>query len=179
MANIRPLAERDLPHAQRVMHLAFGTFLGAPDPESFWADRDYAYGRFGAEHVAAFAAAEAGAVVGSNFATRWGSVGFFGPVTIRPPQSPADLPLAMWKLQIGLETVGRLERSELFCVVCDEAIALAAPPFVGFIKADLGPELCGLAVCELCSKAAGTFERLVEMVAEAVNGTAAPPPLHS
>ena len=77
----------------------------------------------------------------------------------------------MWKLQIGLETLGRLGRGELFCVVCDEAIALAAPPFVGFIKADLGPELCGLAVCELCSKAAGTFKRLVEVVAEAVDGT--------
>ena len=99
--------------------------------------------------------------------------------SIRPPQSPADLPLAMWKLQIGLETVGRLERGELFCVVCDEAIALAPPPVAGFVKADLGPELCGLAVCELCSRAAGTFERLVEMVAEAVDGTAAPPPLHS
>jgi hypothetical protein len=98
--------------------------------------------------------------------------------SIQPPESPADAPMAMWKLQIGLETIGRLERGELFCVVCDEAIALA-PPFVGFIKADLGPELCGLAVCKLCSNAAGTFERLVEMVAEAVDGTAAPPPLHS
>jgi predicted N-acetyltransferase YhbS len=84
MAEIRPLAERDLPQAQRVIRLAFGTFLGVPDPETFWADRDYAYGRFGAEHVAAFVAEEEGAVVGSNFATRWGSVGFFGPVTIRP-----------------------------------------------------------------------------------------------
>jgi GNAT superfamily N-acetyltransferase len=64
--------------------LAFGTFLGAPDPENFWTDRDYVYGRFGAEHVAAFAAEEDGALNGSNFATRWGSVGFFGPLTIRP-----------------------------------------------------------------------------------------------
>ena len=99
--------------------------------------------------------------------------------SIRPPESPADRPMALWKLQIGLETLRRLERGELFCVVCDEAIALAPPPFAGFVKADLGPELCGLAVCELCSRAAGTFERLVEMVAEAVDGTAAPPPLHS
>jgi hypothetical protein len=57
--------------------------------------------------------------------------------SIKPPQSAADLPLAMWKLQIGLETLGRLGRGELFCVVCDEAIALAPPPFTGFIKADL------------------------------------------
>jgi hypothetical protein len=63
----------------------------------------------------------------------------------------------MWKPQIGLETLGRLERGELFCVVCDGAIALGPPPFAGFIKADLGPGLCGLALCELCFQAAGTF----------------------
>jgi hypothetical protein len=99
--------------------------------------------------------------------------------SIKPPQSPADLPMTMWKLQIGLETLGRLEHGELFCVVCDEAIALGPPPVAGFVKADLGPGLMGFGVCEPCFRAAGTFERLVEMVAEAVDGTAAPPPLHS
>ena len=38
----------------------------------------------GAENVEAFVAEEAGSIVGSNFATRWGSFGFFGPLTIRP-----------------------------------------------------------------------------------------------
>lgn len=84
MTDIRPLAERDLPEAQRIIRLAFGTFVGAPDPERFLADVDYAYGRFGAEHTASFAAEQEGALAGSNFATRWGSVGFFGPLTIRP-----------------------------------------------------------------------------------------------
>jgi GNAT superfamily N-acetyltransferase len=84
MADIRPLAEHDLPQAQRIIRLAFGTFLGAPDPETFWSDRDYACGRFGAPHIAGFAAHDDGALAGSNFATRWGSVGFFGPLTIRP-----------------------------------------------------------------------------------------------
>ena len=97
MADIRPLAERDLPEAQRIIRLAFGTFLGAPEPETFWADRDYAYGRFGAEHTAGFAAEEVGALVGSNFATRWGSVGFFGPLTIRPD---------LWNSGIGQRLVG-------------------------------------------------------------------------
>jgi hypothetical protein len=40
---IRPtvnnLDEKDLPEAARIVRLAFGTFLGAPDPETFWADR--------------------------------------------------------------------------------------------------------------------------------------------
>jgi GNAT superfamily N-acetyltransferase len=83
-AVIRPLTRADLPEARRICGTAFGTFLGAPDPENFWADRDYVYGRFGAEHVASFAAELDGELVGSNFATRWGSVGFFGPITMRP-----------------------------------------------------------------------------------------------
>jgi GNAT superfamily N-acetyltransferase len=97
MADVRQLTEPDLPEAQRLIRLAFGTFLGAPEPETFWADRDYAYGRFGAEHTAAFAAEEAGALVGSNFVTRWGSVGFFGPLTVRPD---------LWNSGVGQRLVG-------------------------------------------------------------------------
>jgi hypothetical protein len=41
-ATIRPLTENDLPTARRIMSLAFGTFLGAPEPEKFWSDLDYA-----------------------------------------------------------------------------------------------------------------------------------------
>ena len=85
MKIIRALTEADLPEAQRILRVAFGTFHGAPDPEQFWSDLDYVHGRFEAEHTAAFAAQDdEGALVGSNFATRWGSVGFFGPLTTRP-----------------------------------------------------------------------------------------------
>ncbi|MGH7115423.1 MAG: GNAT family N-acetyltransferase, partial [Stellaceae bacterium] len=83
-AVIRPLTRADLPAARRICRTAFGTFLGAPDPENFWADRDYVHGRFGAEHVTSFAAELDGELVGSNFATCWGSVGFFGPITMLP-----------------------------------------------------------------------------------------------
>ena len=78
------LDEKDLPEAARIVRLAFGTFIGAPDPETFWADRDYVYGRQRAAHVASFGATLDGKLVGSNFATNWGSVGFFGPLTVRP-----------------------------------------------------------------------------------------------
>src|SRR5229473_2578943 len=85
-AIIRPLTEADLPAARRIARTAFGTFLGAPDPENFWADRDLVYGRFAAEHVESFAAELDGELVGSNFVTSWGSVGFFGPLTVHPDQ---------------------------------------------------------------------------------------------
>ena len=81
---VAPLAERDLPEAERIFRVAFGTFLGVPEPETFWSDRDYVYGRWRASHVAALGATAGGQLVGSNFATRWGSVGFFGPITVDP-----------------------------------------------------------------------------------------------
>lgn len=84
MIAVRRLGEGDLPGAQRIVRRAFGTFLEAPDQDSFWTDFDYVYGRFGAEHTVGFAADLDGALAGVNFATRWGSVGFFGPLSTRP-----------------------------------------------------------------------------------------------
>lgn len=84
MTTARPLIEADLPEAQRIVRQAFGTFFGAPDLNTFWTDFDYIYGRHGCEHTVSFAVDADGTLAGSNFATRWGSVGFFGPLSIRP-----------------------------------------------------------------------------------------------
>ena len=81
---IAPLTERDLPEAKRIVRTAFGTFLGVPDLETFWTDRDYVSGRWRAPHTAALGATVGGALAGSNFVTKWGSVGFFGPLSVRP-----------------------------------------------------------------------------------------------
>jgi predicted N-acetyltransferase YhbS len=80
---IRPLREADVDAADRVMRTAFGTFLGAPDPIAVFGDMELVRPRFAAEPDWAFAAELDGEVVGSNFATRWGSFGFFGPLTVR------------------------------------------------------------------------------------------------
>src|ERR1700704_3970631 len=81
---IRSLCEEDLPVADRIMRLAFGTFLGLPDPLKFMGDADYVRTRWLADPSAVFGAELGGELVGTNFVTRWGSVGFFGPLTIRP-----------------------------------------------------------------------------------------------
>jgi len=81
---IRPLREQDLPAADRIMRLAFGTFLGMPDPLKFMGDADFVRTRWLADSSAVFGAELSEELVGTNFATRWGSVGFFGPLTIRP-----------------------------------------------------------------------------------------------
>lgn len=77
------------------MRLAFGTFLGLSEPTSFMGDADYVFTRFAAEPTAAFAAELDGQVVGSNFATNWGSVGFFGPLTVHPDVQGSGLGSAL------------------------------------------------------------------------------------
>ncbi len=81
---VRALREPDLPAATRIMQLAFGAFLGAADPARFMADRNFVQSRWRADPSAALAAVIDGEVVGSNLATRWGSVGYFGPLTVAP-----------------------------------------------------------------------------------------------
>ena len=83
-AIIRAMRADDLDAADRIVRLAFGTFLGLPDPMAFMGDAGYVHTRWRAENTAVFAAELGGELVGSNFVTRWGSVGFFGPLSVRP-----------------------------------------------------------------------------------------------
>jgi GNAT superfamily N-acetyltransferase len=81
---IKPLELADLPEADRIMRLAFGTFLGLPDPLTFLGDADLVRTRWRAAPCASLGAYADGALIGSNFAAAWGSFGFFGPLTVRP-----------------------------------------------------------------------------------------------
>lgn len=81
---VRPMRESDLAEADRIVRLAFGTFMGLADPMSVFGDSDFAYTRFTAAPEAALTAEAGGKVVGSNFATGWGSFGFFGPLSVEP-----------------------------------------------------------------------------------------------
>jgi GNAT superfamily N-acetyltransferase len=78
------MRESDLPAADHIMRLAFGTFLGLPEPSAFLGDAGYVKTRWRADPGAAFAAELGGELVGSNLATNWGSVGFFGPLSVHP-----------------------------------------------------------------------------------------------
>jgi N-acetylglutamate synthase-like GNAT family acetyltransferase len=81
---VLPMRQSDIPQADRIMRLAFGTFLGLPDPLSFMGDGDYVKTRYTANPSAALVAEVNGKLAGSNFALKWGSVGIFGPLTIHP-----------------------------------------------------------------------------------------------
>ncbi|MGA9756178.1 MAG: GNAT family N-acetyltransferase [Desulfobaccales bacterium] len=81
---VRPLQEGDLPLADRIFRLAFGTFNGLADPSRFGGDLDKVHSRWLADPGAAFGAEVDGELAGSNFVTHWGSVGYFGPLTVHP-----------------------------------------------------------------------------------------------
>lgn len=66
------------------MRLAFGTFIGVPDPANFAEGIDHVKTRWMTDPNAALAAEADGRLVGSNFVARLGSFGFFGPLTVDP-----------------------------------------------------------------------------------------------
>lgn len=78
------LKQSELQEADRIVRLAFGTFLGLPNPLDFMGDRNLMVPRWRSTHVKVIAAREGGRLIGSNIATRWGSFGFFGPLTVLP-----------------------------------------------------------------------------------------------
>jgi GNAT superfamily N-acetyltransferase len=80
----RPLTEADLAAADRTFRLAFGTFLGLGDPMTFGGDSDCIATRWRADPSLSLALDVDGELVASNFVSLWGSVGFFGPLTVRP-----------------------------------------------------------------------------------------------
>ncbi|MFB2838587.1 GNAT family N-acetyltransferase, partial [Floridanema evergladense] len=82
--SIRLLQENELTTADRTFRLAFGTFIGLPQPSDFGSDANYIQPRWQIDPTAAFAAFVDGQLVGSNIAANWGSVGTFGPLTVHP-----------------------------------------------------------------------------------------------
>jgi predicted N-acetyltransferase YhbS len=81
---VRQLEPADVSGADAVMRTAFGTYLGLADPGSFGGDAELVRTRSKAGHTAAFVAEADGRLLGSSFVTRWGSFGFFGPLTVDP-----------------------------------------------------------------------------------------------
>jgi len=80
---VEPLTETDLDRADDIFRTAFATFLGL-DKEALWGDSDAFRTRWRARNTRVIVARIDGQLVGSNVITRWGSLGWFGPLTIAP-----------------------------------------------------------------------------------------------
>lgn len=78
------LKESELKEADRIFRVAFGTFIGLPNPAEFMGDRNLLISRWYGPHVKTLAARDNGRLIGSNQITRWGSFAFFGPLTVLP-----------------------------------------------------------------------------------------------
>jgi GNAT superfamily N-acetyltransferase len=95
----------DLPAADAVRRLAFGTFLGLPDPMQFRGDATTVRTRYLADPDGSYVAVLGDEVVGINFVVDWGSVGFFGPLAVRPDRWGEGI--AQRLLEPVLETFAR------------------------------------------------------------------------
>ncbi|MBD2683197.1 MULTISPECIES: GNAT family N-acetyltransferase [Nostoc] len=82
--SIRLLQENELAAADHIFRLAFGTFIGLPEPTEFYGDAAYIHHRWKANPSSIFAAEIDGKLIGSNLAINWGSFGYFGPLSVHP-----------------------------------------------------------------------------------------------
>ncbi|ASC73383.1 hypothetical protein XM38_043480 [Halomicronema hongdechloris C2206] len=80
---ICPLQREELPQADHIFRLAFGTAAGLAEPRHMFGDAGYMH-RWHLEPGVAIAAKHQGRLIGGNFLTRWGSLGNFGPLTVHP-----------------------------------------------------------------------------------------------
>lgn len=82
--SIRTLHEADVDAADKVFRLAFGTYIGLPDPSRFAGSARAIELRRRAWPDGALVAEEDGAIVGVAISSRWGSLGVFGPLAVHP-----------------------------------------------------------------------------------------------
>jgi GNAT superfamily N-acetyltransferase len=81
----RPMRAADLPAADRVFRMAFGTWFGLADPMQFrGGEPGVLEPRFWSYPDGGSVAWRDNAIVGFSFASRWGSLGVLGPVAVLP-----------------------------------------------------------------------------------------------
>lgn len=81
---IRELRATDIPKAEQIRKLAFGTLFNLPDPTRFRGDAALLPARHRAFPDGGFVAEADGELVGVAIANNWGSLGLFGPVAVHP-----------------------------------------------------------------------------------------------
>jgi ribosomal protein S18 acetylase RimI-like enzyme len=99
------LRSDDLGQADAVRRFAFGTFLGLPHPMRFRGDADPVRPRYLTDPAGSFAAELNGDLVGTNVVVDWGSVGFFGPLSVHPEYW--DRGIAQRLVEAALDELGR------------------------------------------------------------------------
>jgi len=100
--SVRALEGTDLPAADAIFRLAFGTALGLPDPSRFAEGAEPVRSRWLADPSAAFAAEVDGRLAGSAFATRLGTFATLGPLTVHPDFWDRGVGRRLWEERMPL-----------------------------------------------------------------------------
>jgi GNAT superfamily N-acetyltransferase len=111
---IRGLGESELEQADTIVRLAFGTFLGLPDPLRFRSGIDYVRNNWHADPSALFAAVEDGKLIGVSIAHTWGSLGYFGPLAVHPDYWDRGIGKRLIEPVMDFFTQRRIPRAGLF-----------------------------------------------------------------
>lgn len=77
------LQESELPEAEKLLRLSFGTFLGLNEPMNFGNGAEYT-SRWYRDPLGAFAARADGKLIGYCMVANWGSCAGFGPIVTHP-----------------------------------------------------------------------------------------------
>ena len=77
------LQEHELPEAEKLLRLSFGTFLGLSEPMNFGNGATYT-NRWYRDPLAVFAAKVDNKLVGFSMVANWGCCGGFGPIVVHP-----------------------------------------------------------------------------------------------
>lgn len=141
---IRPLPEAHLAAADRIFRLAFGTFLGLPEPASFMGDADLLRPRWRTDPAGALGAYADGALVGTAFGMCWGGFGIFGPLTIHPGHWDGGIGRRLLDASMRLFAERGVRQAGLFTFP-QSAKHHALYEKAGFVKQELTP-LLGKAV---------------------------------
>lgn len=109
--SVRPLREDELAEADRICREAFDTFTGI---KNLFADKDYVQTRWRADPDRAIAAEANGRLAGSNIITLWGSLGFFGPLSVDTALWDQGVAKGLVETTMDLFTAARVTHAALF-----------------------------------------------------------------
>ncbi|MBL0421872.1 GNAT family N-acetyltransferase [Ramlibacter sp. AW1] len=108
---VRQLRENELTAADRILRGAFDRFTGITN---LFADKDYLRTRWRAAPDRAIAAEANGRLAGSNIITLWGSLGFFGPLSVDTALWDQGIAKGLMETTIDVLTAARVRHAALF-----------------------------------------------------------------
>ena len=109
--SVRQLREDELTEADRILREAFDTFTGI---KNLFADKDYLRTRWRAAPDRAIAAEANGRLAGSNIITLWGSLGFFGPLSVDTTLWDQGVAKGLMETTMDVFTAARVTHAALF-----------------------------------------------------------------